>query len=470
MDNWGNTLDVRQSRLVLLPSSTTATSSSAARRTCCCVRRSRRRSTATRSTRPCSTASASSRPASRPPGIPGFKEDICEYCAYDPEAAQAAFDEWTAAGNALDGPLPIQFNAGGGHERRRRRSSSRTWPRSASRPSADPQPTRDVLLRAARRRHCVFCRSGWYADYPTYDNFMYDLFAPTSLDGNNYGFSNPEFDDLVAKAKPTTDPDAARRPVQPGRGDPAQHDVDGRADQLVRGRLRVRPGEGRATSPDAARARSRWEQVVVTRADRLQHLRDGGRRWGASASHRHLTARTGVTAMFSYIVRRLLQLIPTVFFAISFLFFLFFVLPGDPATLIAGGAEPQARTRDVVEQVTRALRPRRPVLVQFVELLGARPPLGPRRVVRNNRQRQRHPRREGAAQHPPGLLGDAHRGRRRHPRRADLRRQALLVHRQAHHDRHRRGGGDPGVRARASSSSTRSPSTRTSTTGPSGCS
>jgi ABC-type dipeptide/oligopeptide/nickel transport system permease component len=43
--------------------------------------------------------------------------------------------------------------------------------------------------------------------------------------------------------------------------------------------------------------------------------------------------------MTSYIIRRLLQILPTVFVALSFLFFIFFLLPGDPATLIAGGAE-----------------------------------------------------------------------------------------------------------------------------------
>ncbi len=43
--------------------------------------------------------------------------------------------------------------------------------------------------------------------------------------------------------------------------------------------------------------------------------------------------------MVNYILRRLLLLIPTVFFALSFLFLLFFVLPGDPAELIAGGGD-----------------------------------------------------------------------------------------------------------------------------------
>ena len=43
--------------------------------------------------------------------------------------------------------------------------------------------------------------------------------------------------------------------------------------------------------------------------------------------------------MTSYIIRRLLLIIPTVFIALSFLFLLFFALPGNPANLIAGGAE-----------------------------------------------------------------------------------------------------------------------------------
>ena len=50
-----------------------------------------------------------------PPGIPGFAENLCDYCAYDPEAAQAAYDEWLAAGNEPE-TIPIQFPADAGHE------------------------------------------------------------------------------------------------------------------------------------------------------------------------------------------------------------------------------------------------------------------------------------------------------------------------------------------------------------------
>lgn len=68
--------------------------------------------------------------------------------------------------------------------------------------------------------------------------------------------------------------------------------------------------------------------------------------------------------MTSYIIRRLLLIIPTVFFALSFLFLLFFVLPGDPANLIAGGGD---RTPNPirVEQVTERYGLDDPLPTQF---------------------------------------------------------------------------------------------------------
>jgi oligopeptide transport system permease protein len=68
--------------------------------------------------------------------------------------------------------------------------------------------------------------------------------------------------------------------------------------------------------------------------------------------------------MTSYIIRRLLLIIPTVFFALSFLFFLFFALPGDPVNLIAGGADrnPNPIT---IQQVTERYGFDNPLWVQF---------------------------------------------------------------------------------------------------------
>jgi oligopeptide transport system permease protein len=68
--------------------------------------------------------------------------------------------------------------------------------------------------------------------------------------------------------------------------------------------------------------------------------------------------------VISYLVRRLALLVPTVFLALSFLFFLFFLLPGDPAELLAGGG---TRTVDegVVERINERYGLDEPILVQF---------------------------------------------------------------------------------------------------------
>ena len=69
--------------------------------------------------------------------------------------------------------------------------------------------------------------------------------------------------------------------------------------------------------------------------------------------------------MTSYIIRRLLLIIPTVFVALSLLFGIFFLLPGDPAALIAGGGD---RTVDqgVMERIEHRYGLDDPIPVQFV--------------------------------------------------------------------------------------------------------
>ncbi len=138
-----------------------------------------------------------------PPGIPGFEEGICDYCTYDPEQAQKLFDEWKAAGNSQDGPLPIQFNADAGHEPVVQIMVD-NLKAIGIQAEAQPFPTETYFSQLADGA-CVICRAGWFADYPTYDNFMYDLFHSDALDGNNYGFVNDKFDSLVDEAKQTVD-------------------------------------------------------------------------------------------------------------------------------------------------------------------------------------------------------------------------------------------------------------------------
>ena len=66
--------------------------------------------------------------------------------------------------------------------------------------------------------------------------------------------------------------------------------------------------------------------------------------------------------MTSYLIRRLLLIIPTVFFAISFLFLLFFTLPGDPVDPASPAAPTGSPTRDDPRAGRGALRVRRPAL------------------------------------------------------------------------------------------------------------
>ena len=106
-----------------------------------------------------------------------------------------------------DGPIPIQFNADAGHEPVVAIIVD-NLSQIGIEAEAQPFPTETYFSELADGA-CVICRAGWFADYPTYDNFMFDLFHSSALDGNNFGFVNEEFDALVDEAKATTDKDKA---------------------------------------------------------------------------------------------------------------------------------------------------------------------------------------------------------------------------------------------------------------------
>ena len=109
----------------------------------------------------------------------------------------------TAAGNSQAAPLKIQFNADAGHEPVVQIMID-NLEAIGIQAEPEPFPTETYFTQLAEGA-CVICRAGWFADYPAYDNFMYDLFHSDSLDGNNYGFVNEEFDALVDEGKQTVD-------------------------------------------------------------------------------------------------------------------------------------------------------------------------------------------------------------------------------------------------------------------------
>ena len=142
-----------------------------------------------------------------PNGIPGFEPDLCKYCMYDPEAAKDLMSEWEADGGKLTGPITIDFNTDSGNE-----------PVVAIVQENLKAIGIESTLNGISEKYfgtmadggCHFCRAGWYADYPTYGNFMYDLYSSASIGGNNLGsFNDPEFDDLVDQAQ--AEPDDEKR-------------------------------------------------------------------------------------------------------------------------------------------------------------------------------------------------------------------------------------------------------------------
>ena len=141
-----------------------------------------------------------------PPGIPGFKADIGKYAKTDAAEAKKLYDEWVADGGTLDGPIKISFNTGGSHQ---------TVVEIMQANLKDVLGI-DVELNAidedyfkviAQPGACQVCRSGWYADYPTYGNFMVDLFGKVSIGGNNLGgYDDEKFEASLSNALKETDP------------------------------------------------------------------------------------------------------------------------------------------------------------------------------------------------------------------------------------------------------------------------
>src|SRR5689334_16347512 len=66
--------------------------------------------------------------------------------------------------------------------------------------------------------------------------------------------------------------------------------------------------------------------------------------------------------MLNFIARRLLQLVPTVFFVSIIIFCLQQLLPGDPALIMAG----EERDPEVIEQIRRQYRLDQPIPIQYL--------------------------------------------------------------------------------------------------------
>ena len=275
------------------------------------------------------------------------------------------------------GLLKFGFNTGAGHEPRvaylpgladRLRAQDR----------ADRQRRSTSSSRSAPRASTTSPATRWGADYPHPDNQL-AVCSPAAAATTTSEYNNPDFDALIDQAGAEPDPAKAGRAVQPGPAAPR----------------RRRAGRSSLAGASATTRSSRRSSGVTGTADGLgRHrrlvLRDhpdrealgsapgrliaGGAGPPATGPSAHVAqgpvATTGTGQIeagrrddvISYIVRRLLWIIPVLFAVSIITFILMHAVPGGPWD--AREASPGGRRRPAQRQVRpgpAALRPVRPL-------------------------------------------------------------------------------------------------------------
>jgi len=128
------------------------------------------------------------------PFVTGSRDDACQYCEYDPEAAKTLFDE---AGGIENNTVEIWFNNDGGHE---------DWVQAVAEGwkndlgleySLESQPFTPYLKTLEEAGVGGPYRLGWLPDYPSAENYLDPLYGEGS---SNYGqWAGPEHDAFLAK-------------------------------------------------------------------------------------------------------------------------------------------------------------------------------------------------------------------------------------------------------------------------------
>ncbi|MFD0904368.1 peptide ABC transporter substrate-binding protein [Actinomadura sediminis] len=142
-----------------------------------------------------------------PPIIPGYRPNACgELCTYDPAKAKKLFAE----AGGFTGTLELYFsNAQPTYEQ---------WMRIVANSIRDNLGIQDIQFREvpaseyfsmlrAREEKGPY-RQNWEADYPSPQNYLENMWGS---EGNRMGWSNEEFDELIAKGNRAADEREAMR-------------------------------------------------------------------------------------------------------------------------------------------------------------------------------------------------------------------------------------------------------------------
>jgi oligopeptide transport system substrate-binding protein len=144
------------------------------------------------------------------PVVEGYREGVCDVCAFDPDAANDLLDE---AGFDRTQPIDLWFNAGGGHE---------AWMEAVGNQLRENLGVEFVLqgnldfaeylpLAEGQGMTGPF-RLGWSFDYPSADSYLTPLFTEAAQPpaGSNYSFyANPEVTALLLEGDQASSPEEA---------------------------------------------------------------------------------------------------------------------------------------------------------------------------------------------------------------------------------------------------------------------
>ncbi|HEY8481056.1 MAG TPA: ABC transporter substrate-binding protein [Spirillospora sp.] len=139
--------------------------------------------------------------------IPGHRDNACgELCTYNPTKAKELFDK----AGGFQGTMELYFSNA--------QPTYAQWMRIVANSLRDNLGIQDIqfrqvpasdyfsMLRARKERGPY--RQNWEADYPSAQNYLENMWVS---DKNRMGWENEEFDELIARANRTADPQEALR-------------------------------------------------------------------------------------------------------------------------------------------------------------------------------------------------------------------------------------------------------------------
>ncbi len=135
-----------------------------------------------------------------PEGLPGYRPNVSPYKTNDLEGAKAAV---AAYGKAVP-TVKYWYNTDESNQKTAEVLQA-GWKAAGITATLENFEWATFLDKTSKGEGQVY-RSGWIADYPSVDNFLYPLFTSTASPQYNNGFyKNPEFDAMLDKARATGD-------------------------------------------------------------------------------------------------------------------------------------------------------------------------------------------------------------------------------------------------------------------------